>query len=211
MRGRWNSHFFKSDRAIVLELGCGRGEYTVALAKLYPNKNFVGVDIKGARLWRGARTVEEEAISNAAFARFRIEFIESIFGPNEVSEIWITFPDPFVRKAKKRLTSSLFLKRYQNIIEDGGVVHLKTDSGYLYNYTLALLQQSGVEILYSTENLYGEGEVGSDNATLSVKTRYESLFSAKGIAIKYLSFRLRKGVEIVEPTWEEELYLDHST
>lgn len=209
LKGEWGAQHFKNDNPIVLELGCGRGEYTVALASLYPNKNFIGVDIKGARLWRGARTVEEESIKNAAFARLRIEFIESMFGENEISEIWITFPDPFVKRAKKRLLSSLFLSKYQNILKDGGIVHLKTDSGYLYHYTVALLEQNGVEIVEATEDLYRES--GKNHNVLSIKTTYEALFSSKGIPIKYITFKLPRAVKLVEPIWDEERFLDHSS
>lgn len=203
MKGKWHSHRFKNDNPLVLELGCGRGEYTVALARKFPNKNFIGVDIKGARMWRGAKTATEEAIQNAAFARCRIEFIESVFAAQEVSEIWITFPDPQMKKYTRRLTSTPFLERYRNFLKDGGIVHLKTDSAFLHNYTLELVKQNNLELLEANNDIYGTGRACE---LLSIKTRYESQFLEQGIKITYLSFRLKREAVLSEPEWDSDLY-----
>ncbi|MFA6770545.1 MAG: tRNA (guanosine(46)-N7)-methyltransferase TrmB [Bacteroidales bacterium] len=203
MKGEWHSRHFKNENPLVLELGCGRGEYTVELARKFPDKNFIGVDIKGARIWRGAKTVTEESIHNGAFVRCRIEFIESIFAPQEISEIWITFPDPQIKKFTKRLTSTLFLERYKHFLKDGGVVHLKTDSVFLHNYTLQLVKQNKLELIEAYSDIYGTGRACE---LLSIKTRYESQFLEQGIKITYLSFRLKKEVVLNEPEWDSDAY-----
>ena len=188
MKGKWHE-FFGNDNPIVLELGCGRGEYTVALAERNPDKNFIGVDIKGARMWRGAKTVTEKGIANAGFLRTRIEFISSLFAEGEVSEIWITFPDPQLksRRAKKRLTSPLFLAEYKRMLEENGVVNLKTDSKHLYNYTAAVIERLGLNAEVQNDDIYGSGYA---DEVLSVKTAYETKFVAMGLPITYTRFSL---------------------
>ena len=209
-KGRWGRLFFGNDNPIVLELGCGKGEYTVQLAKLSPQKNFIGIDIKGARLWKGAKSVTEEKISNAAFIRTRIEFIESLFGEGEISEIWITFADPQIKRARKRLTGTLFLKRYSHFLKSNGIVHLKTDSLFLYKYTLFTAEQNRLQIINSIQDLYGaaaSNAAGAANGAAAanaaagvgdnlpeglttIRTFYEQYYIKNGFTIKYLSFRL---------------------
>lgn len=201
MKGKWNSNQFKNINPVVLELGCGRGEYTVELARRFPYKNFIGVDIKGARMWRGAKTVTEENIPNAAFLRCRIEFAQSAFDSDEVSEIWVTFPDPQKKKSSKRLTSSFFLERYRKFLKDSGVVHLKTDSLFLHKYTLELIRHNKLELIEANDDIYGTGRA---DALLSVKTRYETQFLSQGMKITYLSFKLRKAGKLTEPEWDPE-------
>ena len=154
LAGHWNEQVFHNDHPIVLELGCGRGEYTVGMAQRYPDKNFIGIDIKGARMWAGAKQAVQEGIGNAAFLRTNIESITHFFAPNEVSEIWITFPDPQMKKATKRLTSTYFMERYEQIIQPGGLIHLKTDSPFLYTYTAEMLRINDYKVLADTDNLY---------------------------------------------------------
>jgi tRNA (guanine-N7-)-methyltransferase len=168
-----------------LELGCGKGEYTLALSRKYPEKNFVGIDIKGARLWRGAKTVDDEKITNAAFLRIRIEFIDNFFAENEVDEIWITFPDPQITKPRKRLTAITFLERYRKFLKRGGIVHLKTDSRMLHDYTLKVIKDNNFTLLSSYTDIYTQIP---DDELLGIKTHYEAQFSAKGIPITYLKF-----------------------
>ncbi len=201
IKGKWNELFFKNDNPIVLELGCGKGEYTVGMAKMFSNKNFIGVDIKGARIWKGATQVEDENITNAGFLRTRIELITSFFVPNEVDEIWITFPDPQMKKrrAKKRLTSSYFLEKYQHLLKDNGIIHLKTDSTFLYEYTLNLVKENNFEIIKHTSDLYAEQSVSEE---LSIKTHYENLHIDDGENINYISFKLPQKANIIEPEWE---------
>lgn len=199
MKGRWHKEHFGNSNPIVLELGCGRGEYTVELAKKYPGKNFIGVDIKGARMWRGAKTATEESIGNAAFLRTRIEFTESVFKKDEVSEIWITFPDPQIKKSSKRLTSSYFLERYKSYLIDGGIIHLKTDSNFLHNYTLELVRHNSLELIEANNDIYGSGRA---DELLSIKTTYEKMFLKEGIKITYLSFRLKREANLTEPFFE---------
>ena len=198
LKGKWNSEIFKNSNPIVLELGCGKGEYSVGLAKRYPEKNFIGVDIKGARMWRGASTALNEKLQNVYFLRTRIEHITSFFAPSEISEIWITFPDPQEKRirAKKRLTSSRFLPKYQQFLKPGGIIHLKTDNVLLYNYSYQLCVHNNLNIIKSTANLY---ETETDINLLSIQTHYESLFRAEGISIKYLSFSLNGSKNIEEP------------
>lgn len=195
IRGCWNRDMFKNDNPIVLELGCGKGEYTVGLAKRFPMKNFIGVDIKGARMWRGAKTSNEEQIGNCAFLRTRIEFICSFFADDEVDEIWITFPDPHSGRnnPNRRLTCPMFLSRYQHFLKNNGIVHLKTDSTELYEYTHEVILRNGFDVIASTKDLYTDF-VGND--ILSIRTHYESIFLTKGLTINYLSFRLPKEVNI---------------
>jgi len=188
MKGKWNSDHFKNSNPIVLELGCGRGEYTVALATREPEKNFIGVDIKGARMWRGAKTATEQGLNNAAFLRSRIEFIEWAFAPGEVSEIWITFPDPQMKSENKRLTSPAFIERYKKFLKPGGIIRLKTDSSFLYEYTLDLVNtRNDLELIEANDDIYGTGRA---DEILSVKTRYESHFLALGSKIHLLTFKI---------------------
>jgi tRNA (guanine-N7-)-methyltransferase len=184
-KGSWNAKF-GNDNPIVLELGCGKGEYTVALSRKYPGKNFIGVDIKGARMWRGAKTVAEENIPNAAFLRIRIEFIDNFFAQDEIDEIWITFPDPQINKPRKRLTSPLFLNRYRKFLIDGGVIHLKTDSRLLHDYTLNVINENRFTLISSYTDIYTQNP---DDELLNIKTFYESHYAAKGIPITYLKLR----------------------
>ena len=155
IKGHWNGTMFKDDKPIVLELGCGKGEYTIDLSRRIPDRNYIGVDIKGARLWRGAKTATEEGLGNVAFLRTRIEFIEAFFGPGEVSEIWLTFSDPQLKSENSRLTSPLFLERYRKFLRPGGIIHLKTDSRFLHEYSKAVALENGLTILAATTNLYG--------------------------------------------------------
>ena len=188
-RGRW-SEIFGNEHPIVLELGCGKGEYTVGLARQNPDKNFIGVDIKGARLWRGAKTAIEEGLDNVIFLRTQIELIENLFEKNEVSEIWLTFPDPQIKfkRTKHRLTNSEFLEKYKTILKDKGEIHLKTDSEFLHGYTLGLLRGLGHEIVYSNHNVYRNE--GSPPDVLNIQTHYENQFLEMGKPITYIQFRL---------------------
>ena len=192
LKGVWARDFFKNNHPIVLELGCGKGEYTVNLAKEYPDKNFIGVDIKGARFWRGAKTALEEQISNAAFLRTQIELIDHLFAQGEVSEIWITFPDPQIKykRTKHRLTNQDFLAKYRHILSPEGLIHLKTDSEYLHGYTLGLLHGMGHEILYANHHIYRNE--GAPKEVLTIQTTYEKQYLAQGKPITYIRFRLKK-------------------
>ncbi len=193
--GKWKSLVFKDNAPIVLELGCGKGEYTVALAKKYPNKNFIGIDIKGARMWRGAKTSLEDGVSNTRFLRTKIEFLPSFFDKNEIHEIWITFPDPQLKSSRerKRLTSPRFLTYYRDMLVEGGTVNLKTDSRELYDYTLEQLEITKDPILFSTSDLYQEStDQLPEKELVTIQTHYEKLFSAQGKKICYLQFTLNK-------------------
>ena len=196
LKGKWGSLQFKNKNPLVIELGCGRGEYTLGLGKMYPNINFIGIDIKGARLWRGAKSALNENLSNVAFLRTRIEFIKSFFEPGEVDEIWLTFPDPQLkrRRKNKRLTNAGFLNSYLEFLKPDGVIHLKTDSHELFQYTFDLLEYNNVKVLEALDNLYS-GDYKND--ILSIKTYYEQKFLEQGINITYLKFQLpKKLVEI---------------
>lgn len=202
MRGCWNSSFFHNDGPIVLELGCGHGEYTVGLAGLFPEKNFIGVDIKGARMWTGARMSLERGMTNVAFLRTVIELIDRFFSPGEVSEIWITFPDPQMKKATKRLTSTYFMERYRRILKPGGKIHLKTDSNFMYTYTCAMVDHNRLPVEFRTDDLYASGDA---NHILSIKTHYEQQWLERGKTIKYIVFGLPCDGELSEPDIEIEL------
>ena len=190
IKGRWNQDLFKNGNPITIELGCGKGEYTVGLANNFPHNNFIGIDIKGARMWRGAKTANDQKLPNVAFLRTRIEFINSFFSADEVDEIWITFPDPHPggRNSNKRLTSPWFLNSYRLFLKDKGLIHLKTDNKELYDFTCKVLSHNNVETIISTNDLYTEK---IDNI-LSIRTHYEKIFLDAGLKINYLSFRLDK-------------------
>lgn len=196
LKGRWNKDFFKNDNPIVLELGCGKGEYAVGLARRFPEKNYIGVDIKGARMWTGAKAAVKEGISNVAFLRTNIELITRFFEPGEVSEIWITFPDPQMKKVRKRLTSSRFLELYREILIADGIVHLKTDSPFLYTYTDALVKLNELPTEVNTSDLY-HSDIVDD--ILEIKTFYEQQWLDRGLTIKYIKFHLDHTTELKEP------------
>ena len=201
LKGHWNSVMFDAPRPIVLELGCGRGEYTIDLSAREPENNYIGVDIKGARLWKGAKYATSEGLGNVAFLRTRIEFIQSFFAPGEVSGIWLTFSDPQMGSENSRLTSPCFLERYRSFLAPGGVVNLKTDSLFLYQYTKAVAEANGLEILNSTEDLYG-GPRTADPAIYEVQTYSEKMFLRMGLTIKFLSFRIDKDGPYVKPDFD---------
>lgn len=198
MKGKWHAGFFKNEHPIVLELGCGKGEYTVGLARRFAYKNFIGVDVKGARIWRGAKTVQEENIPNAGFIRTRIDFINAFFAQGEVSELWLTFSDPQPRPQweKKRLTSPHFLERYTKFLKGDGIVHVKSDSDLLYEYTREVIRRYGLKCLVDTGDLYGDDFMNFDEETrdiLDIRTFYEEMWLSKGKKIKYLKFILPAG------------------
>lgn len=192
LKGNWKQGFFKNDNPIVLELGCGKGEYTIGLAQSAPDRNYIGVDLKGARLWRGSKTVKEKGLSNVAFIRTKIDFIEGFFGENEVDEIWLTFSDPQPSKPRKRLSSELFIGRYLKFLKPGGIIHLKTDSRLLFNYTLEQCEEHGYQLGTHTFNLYSEMDRFPEafRNTLQIRTFYESMWLEKGFPINYLSFKV---------------------
>ena len=199
LAGHWHE-VFGNDHPIVLELGCGHGEYTVGLAARYPEKNFLGIDIKGARMWSGAKQAKAEGLTNAAFLRINIEMLPYFFTQDEVSEIWITFPDPQMKKATKRLTSTFFLERYRLVLRDGGLVHLKTDSPFLYTYTREMLRASGIQPNADTADLYA----GPALIDLDIRTHYEQQWLDRGLTIKYLQWPLFHAANLVEPNIEIE-------
>lgn len=193
MKGKWRSNHFKNDNPIVLELGCGKGEYSVGLAKHFPDKNFIGVDIKGARMFIGAEEALNDKMQNVAFLRTKIDFITDCFEPNEVDEIWLTFSDPQPKKENKRLSSPPFIERYRKILKPGGIVHMKTDSDLLFEYTEEQIKTQKYECLELTWDLYGEIPEKIDQVTrdiFHIKTHYEKLFTAKGSVIKYCKFKI---------------------
>ena len=210
LAGLWRERYFHNDHPIVLELGCGRGEYTVGLAEKYPDKNFIGVDIKGARMWAGAKQAVEKGLKNVAFLRTNIEFITSFFAQNEVNEIWITFCDPQMKKATKRLTSTYFMQRYQQIVQPGGIIHLKTDSPFLYTYTTEMLRLNPYPVLASTDDLYGVNEQMVNEQMVNVidaralQTHYEQQWLDRGLSIKYIAWQLIPMDKMEEPTIEIE-------
>ena len=205
MRGRWHEDFFHNQNPIVLELGCGRGEYTVGLARRYPDRNFIGVDIKGARMWTGATESLREGLKNVAFLRTNIEIIDRFFAPGEVQEIWLTFSDPQMKKATKRLTSTYFLQRYRHFLTDGGIIHLKTDSNFLFTYTRHVAEHNHLPVEACTEDLYASAPESSKAAgsfDLNIRTYYEQQWLSRGITIKYLRFRLPAEGVLTEPDVE---------
>jgi tRNA (guanine-N7-)-methyltransferase len=196
MKGRWRELFFRNPNPIVLELGCGKGEYTVGLGKLFPGKNFVGVDIKGARMWSGAGQALADHLSNVAFLRTHIELINHFFAPGEVSEIWITFPDPQMKKVNKRMTSARFMQLYREIMCDGGLIHLKTDSPFMFAYTCEMIKANRLPVLVRTEDLY---QSRLADGILSIRTFYEQQWLDRGLNIKYIRFACEPRETYLEP------------
>ena len=227
MQGHWREQYFHNPNPIVLELGCGKGEYTVELAKLYPDINFIGVDIKGARMWTGATQALHEGLKNVAFLRTNIEIIERFFAEDEVQEIWLTFSDPQMKNPRKRLTSTFFMARYRHFLIDGGIIHLKTDSNFLFTYTTYMVERNSLPLLFRTEDLYHLGNprqdlgdprrdlgnprsgLGSPSEIspelLSIQTYYESMWIARGLNIKYMKWQLPREGALTEPDVEIEL------
>ena len=233
MQGHWHEQYFHNDNPIVLELGCGKGEYTVELAKFYPDMNFIGVDIKGARMWTGATQAIKEGLKNVAFLRTNIEIIERFFSQDEVHEVWLTFSDPQMKNPRKRLTSTYFMERYRKFLVDGGIIHLKTDSNFLFTYTSYMVEKNSLPVIFKTEDLYNSVECRTEslefatapqkpsesesaavaNSTLytlhskllSIRTYYESMWIARGLNIKYMKWQLPRTGALEEPDVEIEL------
>jgi len=201
LKGNWAKQVFGNDHPIVLELGCGKGEYTVSLAELYPEKNFIGVDIKGARMWTGAKASFDKGLKNAAFLRTHIEFISRFFAAEEIFEIWLTFPDPQMKKVGKRLTSTRFMAGYQQFLQKNGKIHLKTDSTFMYRYTSEMIRKNNLNIIVDTDDLY---HCGWADKILSIQTFYEKQWLQRGIKIKYIQFELPEKIYWQEPDIEIE-------
>ena len=203
MKGHWREQYFHNDNPIVLELGCGKGEYTVELAKLYPDTNFIGVDIKGSRMWTGATQAIDDGLTNVAFLRTNIEIIERFFGKDEVQEIWLTFSDPQMKNAHKRLTSTFFMDRYRNFLVDNGIIHLKTDSNFLFTYTTYMAEKNKLDMIFRTEDLYHTDGIDDETRKiLTIQTYYENQWIDRGLNIKYMKFRLIQSTPLVEPNVE---------
>ena len=194
-KGKWNA-YFKNENPIVLELACGKGDYTVNLAEKFPDKNFIGVDIKGSRLWRGCKSIAERGLKNAAFLRIYIDTIENYFEKGEVSEIWITFPDPQPKKARKRLTHPKFLNSYLPLLNGNGSVNLKTDSDLMYEFTKEVVAQNELSVLEDIPNVYEQEEI---NELMQIQTYYEKMWLAEGRTIKFISFQLNKETNYLKP------------
>ena len=225
IKGNWRKEIFRNENPIIIELGCGKGEYTTGLSAIFPDRNFIGVDIKGARMWRGAKTASENQSVNTAFLRTRIEFIDSFFCEDEADEIWITFPDPHPAKknSNKRLTCPWFLNKYRTFLKDNGIIHLKSDNSELFNYTRRLISENQLELLMSTNDLYSgsgvdmaflkkifrysQNEIGGEvtDKILDIRTHYEKIFLKEGLKINYLAFRLEKEKKI-EDEWQKEIF-----
>jgi tRNA (guanine-N7-)-methyltransferase len=188
-KGAWHTNFFHNNNPLTLELGCGKGEYTVNLAMNFPERNFIGLDIKGARIWKGCKMAEELGLKNVAFIRSRGEFLECFFNQNEVEEIWLTFPDPQPQsnRIQKRLTSPEFLERYKNILKPAGVIHLKTDNDKLFKYTLGIIRDHGHILVFSSDDIY---RLDHFHEATAIKTFYEDIYLKEGIPIKYIEFKL---------------------
>ena len=203
MQGHWREQYFKNQNPIILELGCGKGEYTVGLARRYPQINFIGVDIKGARMWTGATEALKEGLQNVAFLRTNIEIIDRFFGPDEVQEVWLTFSDPQMKNPRKRLTSTYFMERYRRFLIDGGIVHLKTDSNFLFTYTNLMVDKNHLPVLLRTGDLYHTDGIDDETRDiLSIQTYYESMWIERGLNIKYTKWRLPHDVVLEEPDVE---------
>jgi len=207
LKGNWKQEIFKNNNPIVLELGCGRGEYTVGLGRFFPSKNFIGIDIKGARMWAGAKESLEASMTNVAFLRTHIELITCFFTQGEVDEIWLTFPDPQMKKPNKRLTSTRFMKIYRQILSDRGIIHLKTDSQFMFTYTCEMSKANHLPVLIHTENLYNSGIA---DEILSIRTYYEQQWLERGIPTKYLRFICEPRNQLIEPDMEIEYDLYRS-
>ena len=206
MRGHWHENYFHNSNPIVLELGCGKGEYTVGLARRFPDVNFIGVDIKGARMWTGATQALQEGLGNVAFLRTNIEIIERFFAEDEVQEIWLTFSDPQMKNPRKRLTSTYFMERYRKFLVDGGIIHLKTDSNFLFTYTTYMVEHNHLPVIERTEDLYHSSHLSPlTSHLLSIQTYYESMWIARGLNIKYMKWQLPRNGELTEPDVEIEL------
>ncbi len=204
LRGRWREEVFHNDRPIILELGCGKGEYTVGLATARPDANYIGVDIKGARMWTGATDAQRRGLKNVAFLRTDIELLPSFFAPGEVNEIWITFPDPQMKKVRKRLTSTRFLDLYRQVLKDGGIINLKTDSPFLYTYTSIMADENRLPVEVRTDNLYASAAADD---ILKIRTYYEQQWLDRGLTIKYIRFALPAEGAMTEP----EVEIEHDT
>jgi tRNA (guanine-N7-)-methyltransferase len=193
LKGNWLKEYFRNENPLIIEVGCGKGEYTVSLAEKYPACNYIGIDKKGARMWRGAKTTKENELPNAAFVRVRAENIPGIFSNDEVDEIWITFPEPQPNspRTKKRFTSPQFLERYARVLKPGGLIHLKTDNDLFYEYTLDVIRESGHNLLYSTADLYSQPLDLEVKDVIPVQTHYEKIWLEQGLKIKYLRFQLK--------------------
>ncbi len=196
LKGKWGSDFFKNDNPIVLEVACGKGEYTTGMAQLFPDKNFIGVDFKGARLWRGCKTRVEKNLTNVAFIRNKIEFLKSFFCENEISEIWVTFPDPQKEKDRKKLISERFLNMYKTLLKDNGSIFLKTDSKHLYDYTQRLIKLNDINPILASEDIYAEGIA---DKCYNIQTHYEKLFLKEGKKITLTEFKLDKEKVYINP------------
>lgn len=206
LRGKWGSDFFGNDKPIILELGCGKGEYTVGLGRRYPDRNFIGIDIKGARLWSGATAAMREGMKNVAFLRTSIELLSHFFAPGEVSEIWITFPDPQMKKVNKRLTGTRMLEIYRGVMVPDGVVRLKSDSPFLYEYTRLMAAHNGLTVEAASSDIYKEYKPG--DALVDIRTHYEQQWLDRGLTIKYLAFRLDGPAQLSETPEADGIELD---
>lgn len=199
MRGHWREQYFHNDNPIIVELGCGRGEYTTSLARMFPERNFIGVDIKGARMWTGATEALRGGLQNVAFLRTNIEIIDRFFGPDECQEIWLTFSDPQMKNPRKRLSSTYFLERYRRFLTDSGLVHLKTDSNFLYTYTRYMAEHNALPVAFQTDDLYHTPDIDPQTAEiLAIKTYYERQWIARGLNIKYIRFALPHSTPLSE-------------
>ena len=202
LRGQWNERFFHNSNPITLELGCGRGEYTVELARRFPSQNFIGVDIKGARMWHGAQTAHADGLHNVGFLRTHIEFIHQMFGTDEVSAIWLTFPDPQMKKPTRRLTSTYFMERYRHFLIDGGSIHLKTDSNFMATYTQLMAEHNHLPVSSTTDDLYHSPLATERPELVEIQTYYEQMWLARGLTIKYRHFHLPHQGTLTEPDVE---------
>lgn len=200
MKGHWREQYFHNSNPIVLELGCGKGEYTVGLARLFPQVNFIGVDIKGARMWTGAKLALEQGLQNVAFLRTNIEIIDKFFDKDEVQEIWLTFSDPQQKNVRKRLTSTYFMDRYRRFLVDGGIIHLKTDSNFLFTYTKYMVSENHLPLDFSADDLYHDTPaVLQGSPILTIQTYYEHMWMERGLNIRYMRFHLPHEGKLVEP------------